>query len=345
MMLVLGVAAVFLASAPVARWSSAVPIEADEIAYSDQGVVVRPTGEILPVVIPWYDVRSVPDSWAGDAAAYQDISQLARDARQRRQRGDIRGAAKLYTQLDQKLTGVRGEQAFDIAIGLLEYNLLGEDHAAAVLPWLRVLRAAGTGRQYQGPLLDERTSLHPALIPLFLNNSGQNLVPNGEFSPREQLLLEYYQIAIAHDEAEDIDSRLDELEQRIRKLGDRDAGLLLVHEIVSATRASDPAKRLAAREQLDRTARSADVGWMIDWSKLAIGASLISEDDENQRERGVVACIGVVVDPEDGTPNSIRELAASFAAKYLDSTNRSQYANIITMTALMGNQPATGATP
>jgi len=336
---------ILLAAAPIVRWSSPVPIEADEVAYSDQGVVVRPAGEILPVVIPWYDIRSIPNGWTGDAAGYEEIARLARVANQRRLRGDLSGAAEIYQQLQQTLTATRGEQAFDIAIGLLEHAIVNDNPVDAVLPWLEVLRAAGTGRQYQGPLLDQRTGLHPALIPLFLNTTEKTLESSGEFSPREQLLLEYYEIAVDPEPAKSIDALLDELEQRTRKLGDRDTGVLLVHEIVSATRAADSTKRLAAREQLDRTARSADAGWMVDWSRLAIGASLIAEEEGDERERGLVACIAVVVDPQEGTPDAIRQLAASIAAEYLKNTDRTTYANIITLTAMMGNQPEMGFIP
>lgn len=346
MMLALGFTSILIASAaPIVRWSSPVPIETDEVAYSDQGAVACPVGEILPIVIPWYDIRSIPDGWTGEATGYKETARLARDANQRRLRGDLRGAAEIYHQLRQTLKATRGEQAFDIAIGLLEFALLDDNPVDAVLPWLAVLRAAGTGRQYEGPLLDQRTGLHPALIPLFLNATEVTLEPSGEFSPREQLLLEYYEIAIAPDPPESIDAVLDELESRTRKLGDRDAGILLVHEIVSSTRAADPTKRMAAREQLNRNTRSADAGWMADWSRLAIGASLIAEEDADERERGLVACIAVVVDPQEGTPDAIRLLAASVAAEYLKSTDRTQYANIITLTALMGKQPEMGFTP
>lgn len=345
MMATMIAAIMMLAPGPVVRWSSPVPIDASEIAYSDQGVVARPDGEVLPIVIPWYDVRSIPGGWTGEAAEFQNVAETARLAHQRRLRGDIHGAGELYLRLNEQLGGTRGEQAFDIAIGLLERGLLSGSPSEAVIPWLMVLQAAGTGRQYNGPLLDARTGLHPAVVPVFLHPGRGASIPPEEFPVREQLLYEYYSLAMSADRSEEGDALLAELEGRARKLGDRDTGVLFVHEIVAATRASDPTTRLAAREQLSRTARSSDEGWMMDWAKLAVGASLLAEASEDQQELGAVECIGVVVDPQSGTPDSVRMLAAELVAGYLRETGRDQYAETVLMTAMIQTEPETGVAP
>lgn len=345
MMLHLAAITVMLAAGPVVRWSSPVPIEADEVGYSDEGVIVRPVGEVLPITVPWFDIRSIPDGWTGEAAAYKGTAQDARAARLRRLRGDIHGAGELYARLSASLDAHRGEQSLDIALGLLDLSMIRGEAADGVVPWLRVLEAAGPGRPNDGSGLDPSTGLHPSIIPLFQSTVDQTEPDFPTFSGREQILAEYYQLALQPGPAEEHDATLEELEKRARKLGDRDAGVLLVHEVVTATHASDPSTRRAAREQLSRTARTADEGWLVDWARLAVGASLLDEPQIDGRERGVVACIAVVVDPQEETPDAIRLLAAEFAAEYLRETNRDQYAAVVTMAAIMDDQPAAGATP
>lgn len=342
-MLRLLTATCLLASGPVVRWSSPVPIEAEEVAYSDQGVVVRPVDEVLPVIIPWYDIRSVPGGWTGEAASHRETAQLARTARQRRLRGDIHGASELYERLDQSLQSSRGEQSLDIAIGLFaQYQNVEQIDHESVHAWLSVLGAGGFRDESTIELLDPRTGLHPALIPLTSTPADESRSLPDSFEAREQILLEYYSIALAARRSAEIDSALKDLELRTRKLGDRDPGLLLVHEIIVATLAHDPQLRVAARDQLERNIRSSDDGWMIDWCRVAFGASLLSETDPSEKERGVVSCISVVVDANEDTPHAIRLLAARLASDYLKSTNRTQYADIITMAALMVHEPTQG---
>jgi hypothetical protein len=332
-----------LASGPVIRWSTPVPIEAEDISYTDNGVVIRPIDEILPITIPWYDIRSIPGGWTGETAPHRETAQLARTARQRRLRGDLHGASELYEQLDQKLQSTRSEQSLDIAIGLFQQHLHAQQiNPESIQAWLSVLRAGGYRSETTINLLDARTGLHPALIPLSSMPTAGSSESFEGFDAREQILAEYYAIALTAASSEEIDSSLKDLEIRTKKLGDRDTGLSLVHEIVAATLGHDPQLRVAAREQLERNIRSSDDGWVIDWCRLAMGASLLAEQDPSEHERGVVACIRVIVDPSEGTPNSIRILAARIATEYLKSTNREEYADTIMMAALMVHEPTRG---
>ncbi len=330
-------------SGPVHRWSSPVAIEGKTITFSDQGVSVQPEGEIIPVLIPWFDVQSVPNGWTGEAAKYKEIAELAHKARSRRLRGDSVAAAPLYRTLDERLKSVRGEQALDIAIGLMEAALVSKETRDAIGPWLAVLRIGGTGDAVSAAGIDAQTGLHPAILPVFQEQQNlESALP--EIGERERIFLRYYQLAMNPPADEQADQVLSDLLKQAHALGGRDTGLRFVHDIVKCQVDSDPAARKSAREALARRIRSGVPGWMESWGRLAMGVSLLGESDSDSREQGVLECIAVVVSSQE-TPTSVVRLAADIASAYLRSTGRDQYADTLLMTAFLDNESTPDSRP
>jgi hypothetical protein len=86
-----------------------------------------------------------------------------------------------------------------------------------------------------------------------------------------------------------------EVGQRVQvpESGSEDAGVKLVREMV-LSRVGDAEQRKAARELLMRRAESADVEpWQEAWCRAAVGRSLMSESDGQQRREGVLQALHV----------------------------------------------------
>jgi hypothetical protein len=333
---------------PVQRWSSSVPIEGEEITFSDRGVAVRPPGEVIPVMIPWFDLKSLPSGWAGEAQPYEDIAALARTAHTRRLRGDPEAAEEQYLALSEKIKPERGEQALDIALGLLQVALASAKASAKagdeIIPWLKAIRIDQASASNSVLGIDQRTGLHPEIVPVFAEKSTAEIEQPVGLGEREMILFSYYQLASAKTRSGQADEALNELFRRARILGEREIGIQFVHEIVKCQIDSDPTSRRAARDSLRRRLRSGEESWAESWIHLALGVSLLAEPGVSDRELGVLECITVVVSHRD-TPSSIVGLAAELAAEYLRSTGRDLYADTILVTAFVEDEPTTGSRP
>ncbi|MBL4590519.1 MAG: hypothetical protein JKY96_01025 [Phycisphaerales bacterium] len=324
----------------VYRWSSTIPLDGEDIALSDHGVIVRPVGEIIPVVIPWYDVRSLPEGWTGDALKYKEIAETTRRARDRRLRGDPVSAGPLYLQLDQRLHPVHSQQRADIALGIMEYALGTADVAMAITGWLGVLEQEDHGFLSEGSGIDPKSGLHPGIVPVFDHPQALDLsaAATAITNERELILLELYKLAAMQEMSAPVDTQIEDLSKRIRAFGNRETGLRFVHDLVSCQLLMDATKRKAKRESLRRGIRSGSEGWMESWARLAIGVSLMREDENEDRERGVLECIAVVVASRD-TPSSVVVLASQLGAQYLRTTGRTAQADTLEMSALI--EPST----
>ncbi len=322
----------FALDGEVHRWSSAVPLNAKEITLSDHGVSVRLEGEPIPVVVPWYDLRALPEGWAGESQRYREVAMNAHRARERRLRGDPVSAGPIYEQLASQLHPTHSLQRADIEIGLMQFRLVTQG-SSPISAWLGAVQELDHGMSLESTQIDPETGLHPAIIPVFIEPQPLEEEQPQEYPQREQILFELYGLAAAGDRGEEIDAELEELLKRIKSSASRDTGMRFVHDIVGCQLLTDPTKRRAKRESLYRRIRSGTPGWMNSWVRLAIGVSLMNEEDQDLREQGVLECIAVVVAGGD-TPDSIIQLGAQLAADYLRTTERATQADTLLISAM-----------
>lgn len=329
------------------RWSSDEPMVGVFDELTTQGVSIKIDQEIIPIVIPWFDVRDLHPSALG-YAKYQQFAQDSWRAHTRLARGDYFGAESIYNALEDEYLWTVGAQGADVSMGLVRCRLDRGDRVHAVVPFLSWLgasqstRSANTGnnaRHIEG--FDSKYELFVDLVPVFgpgdrglaIGNDGESARIIG----RQHVLYAYYTLALDHQShrTPQAELALKEIQASVRELGKRDAGLALIDEIVIAQAHPDSEKRTSARKSLQRRVRANDGTWIELWARLALGSSMIAEQDTELNEQGVIELIHIVVRLGHLSQPSA-ELAAQIANEYFIRTNRTQWGNEILLEAQAG---------
>ena len=312
----------------IRQWSSDEVVSGVFISVDDQGVSIRSGDQVIPQIIPWYNVKAIDPKPAG-LRAYQSDSDLAWRAHQRLIRGDVSGAEKLYTQLESKYLWKNGPQSLDVALGLFLCRLDRGDRVSAIAPaiaWFTMdsqLHEDGVGLGF-----DTEYRLFPQLPPVFslADSPSLNIKDLGERQIRAKILAESYRIAIgqASFHTQSAKEDLNAVLRLAQGLHSNDPGVDLVVEMLICQAHPDADRRASARKKLANKIQSADIAWVEAWARLAIGNSLINEDQPSLNEQGVIELIHVIVRMNDSHPN-LAILAATIADEYLSSTDRASW--------------------
>ncbi len=314
------------------RWSVDEPVVGVVDAIGRQGIEIRVDGQVIPISVPWYDVRElVPQT--GEYRAYRQIAEDAWRAHTRLVRGDFFSAESIYNELSGQYLWRVGPQSADVSLGLARCRLDRRDRVDAVLPMLSWLRAT-TGDRFSGLRLideyDEVFGVFVGLPPVFGNDDrvdGLGELPGGNrITDRQRALFGYYQLALDRSVHRTPEAQmvLDELAELVRGREGRDSGMRLIEEMVIAQAHPDSQKRLASRAGLRRRIRTDRDTWVELWARLAIGVSLMGEGDVETNERGVIELIHVVV-RLDYLSHPLSELASQIANEYFVRTDRAQW--------------------
>ncbi|MCC6283853.1 MAG: hypothetical protein IT439_00920 [Phycisphaerales bacterium] len=275
------------ASAQVTLRGSAAPEPGTVEDVSLDGVALVSADGRTHSVLGWATVERVDGPLAEKAAEFRPAAEKAWRARERLVRGDAVAAEPIFEELFTVYEGRRGPTAAGVAEGLLRCRLRRGVHVGAVGPWLALLRAGGSGEPGvpgAQPVIDERSSLAPALPPMWLSGAAVEAfarapAPPGATNDQAALLLAWYQYAAAMEMGLPVQAR--------PQAPAGDATVQFVSRIVLA-RAGTPEERLASRRFLGEEMKRAGDTWREAWCRAAIGRSLIREDDAGARELGVI---------------------------------------------------------
>ena len=312
----------------VQRWSSDQPIVGEIVSFGPQGIGLREEGSVLPMQIAWYEFRSVEPT-RPEIEAYQSQAITAWRAHTRRQRGDLSSALPNYETLRRQYLWYHGKQSEEVSLGLAQCLIDAGRRNEAVLPmlsWFVAAESHAPGVTNGESMIDDQALLMPALPPVFTTSqrhAGLGDLPDSSLlTDRERLL--YAEYAMVFGQGLASESQLDEIEQLRRALRARDAGTILVEQMVFAQAHPDPSKRQAARDALSRRTRTQRNSWLEVWSRLGLGAALLRDDDPNEKERGVIELLHVVTRLSAVDPG-LTLLAADLANDYLESTGRAAW--------------------
>jgi hypothetical protein len=237
-------------------------------------------------VVGWDRVREVRGPLAGEAAKFAEISEAAFRARVRLERGDVVSAEPLYERLFREYRGKSGGLSASIAAGLLRCRLSRGAQASAVEAWVESLRGPGG---VVADVVDAGTGLCPGLPPMWLASPAvaslaSSVELGGEGSKDRAGMLGRLYVSAARREM-----GLSELEG---PGGTSEPGVRLVMEIVRS-RSEDAGKRQEARRELGERLDSKSPEWMQAWARVAIGRSLLMEEDAEKKREGVISLLYV----------------------------------------------------
>ncbi len=251
-------------------------------------------------VIGWDRVRAVEGRMAGEALPYLELAEDAWRATSRLARGDAFGAEPIFERLFERTRGEPGPTPAVIAEGLLRCRLRRDARASAVEAWLDLqsnLSSAPTRTPRWGirsAALDDRSLLCPSLPPIWYRGPAAEAFArrsDGPGSPGDptSAVRVLYTAAARAAMGEPIDSastaRAVEAAS-VRPSGEFIANLVLA-QIGGATARGD------ARQALERERSAPAEPWRRVWATIAIGRSLVAEDEDAARRRGVLELVSV----------------------------------------------------
>ncbi len=325
------------------RWSASEPIIGEVSDVNTQGVIIKRVDEVIPVHVPWYDVHSLD----GDRKLTDKKQQLAQDAwraHARLVRGDYAGAETIYAQLEDAYLWKIGKQSADVSLGLVRCRLNRQDRVRAVMPFLSLLMSQPSEALFGQQAMDGFDSQYRLLIGLppvfgaFEHTRSMPSMPElDSISTRQRVLGGYYALAMnasIHRTSEAQDE-LDQLAVLMRGRDNRDSGLEFVADMVIAQAHTDADKRLAARLGLERKIRSNPDTWIELWARLALGVSLIADDETLSNERGAIELIHVVVRLDQINP-PLAILASQIANEYFVRTQRAPWGSALILESQNG---------
>jgi len=242
-------------------------------------------------VVGWDRVREVRGPLAGEASKFAEVAESAFRARIRLERGDVVSAEPLYEKLFREYRGKRGVMSSAVAAGLLRCRLSRGAQASAVEAWVESLRGPGGLGSLGAEEVDAATGLCPALPPMWLASpavaslaSSAELAGAGEESKDRAGVLGRQYVSAARREM-----GLAALEM---PSGTADEGVRLVMEIVKS-RSEDAGQRQEGRRALAERLEAKSPEWMQAWARVAIGRSLLMEEDAEKRREGVISLVYV----------------------------------------------------
>ncbi len=261
-----------------------------------------------PAVIGWDRVRAVSGDGADGAAPYLELGKVAWRAIGRLERGDAFGAEPLFEALFEKYRGVAGPTAAAVAEGLMRCRLRRGARAAALSAWLDLYANLASSPASQprwgldSPAIDPGTWLAPSLPPLWLDDQSARAfaeMPAAETGDEVAWAMwVLYRAAARHAVGYPINP--DDL-GRAGTIAERREGGAFVAAMVAA-QVGGPEARGEARRTLDRERAPGRARWRVEWATVAIGRSLLREDDEHLRLRGVLELLSLHTDPRGSSP-------------------------------------------
>jgi hypothetical protein len=304
------------------------PPAGEAMGVGPQGVQVRSSqGDV--VIVGWDRVLRAPASLAEAAEAYDRFAIDTWRARTRVERGDLVLAEPLFQAIFESAGDdgpvLRGPTGLVVAEGLLRCRLARGASAAALEPWLawidasivrqpRTTFAHRDWAQQAGlpPVIDAGTELCPLLPPMWLETPSLQLVVQLEPVEGERdkaaAMRALYQAAARHA-----------LGRPVNVLPDvpRETASELVRDIVAA-RVLDEQARASARARLESALPNASAPWLAAWIRAALGRSLVLEEDEEAKLRGVAQLLRVHVLHREDVP-ALADVALAEAAATLAS--------------------------
>lgn len=332
-------------ASPVLAQGEGLVLRAFEQAPPGQAMVVGPQGVQVRtsqgdvVVVGWDRVLRPPAALADAAEPFDELAKDAWRARARVERGDLVLAEPLlqgiFERTDADGSPLRGPTGLVVSEGLLRCRLARGAGAAALEPWLAWIDASIVRQprttfahrhwaQEAGlpPVIDPATELCPLLPPMWLATQSLQLVIQLEPAEGERdkaaAMRALYQAAARH-----------ELGHRVTELPDvpREAASELVRDIVAA-RVLDDAARTSARARLESALPSAASPWLAAWIRAAIGRSLVHEENEELRLRGVAQLLRVHVLHREDSP-ALADIALGEAAATLADIGQADAARLL----------------
>ncbi|MHC4977192.1 MAG: hypothetical protein ACYTF7_11390 [Planctomycetota bacterium] len=270
-----------IATAPVHLHGGLV-VDDPIVAITDQGIGV---GDVNAASwISWDRVRDVTGERAGDAGAYLSMADGLWRARIRLARGDVVLAEGVFDELFERYEGTSGATALVVCEGRLRCALHQGAQASALAPWLEVVRLRLEGERLAGEpplpsILDERTSLLPALPPFFLGldtPSARDVLSGAMARDSLDGVLARLYLAVIGGEGVEIDQRWVE-----------HPGVALLVECFEVLHTSG-AQRGRARQSLAQRIEGNPDTWIEAWGRVAMGESLIREGMDEQNEELVI---------------------------------------------------------
>lgn len=313
-------------------WVSGEPLRGKVVTINDQGIQFKADNQDIPLTVGWFDVRELnpPNS---EYTKYRQVADDAWRAHARIMRGDYFGAEQIYAQLEQRYLWKVGPQSADVSMGLLRCRLDRDSRVEAVMPfmsWLGTSALIASGAVQVLPGFDGQHNLLVALPPVFgPDDRGQGLgsIPESDrITDRQRVLFGLYQLALDKPSHRTLQARevIEDLDGITRGRDNRDQGIKLIEDMVIAQAHPNSQSRTAARLALDRRIRTDKGTWIELWARLAIGVSLLGEEDTESNERGVIELIHIIV-RLDQVNGSLAVLASQIANEYLVRTDRTQW--------------------
>jgi hypothetical protein len=264
-------------------------IEAPIESITLEGVRV---GGPAPRVLSWDRVKVITGEGASEALEYEEIAGVAWRARTRLARGDAAMAEPLFAWLFNQYQSGDGPTAAFVADGHLRCLLDRGAQAEAVAPWLDTVRLdaaePGPGGSGAGPL-------RPALAPIFDDSPATRALGESGLPARFQPVGgAAHALAWWYTEAARFDAGLPGqlATTRPSESGGSAESLALVEQIV-VSRTGDRDNRQRARARLRVVVDHERGGWQEAWARVAIGRSMLLEQDETSRALGVVELLHV----------------------------------------------------
>jgi len=328
-------------------WNGAEPPAGAVAEVGEQGVrIVGSDG--ASVTLDWSVVREVAGRQAAPFEALRETAERVWRAQSRLARGDHVNAEPLFEALFERYHASSGPTSSVVARGLLACRLRSGAGARAIAPWIGVLRAEGfspegAGGRTPADLVDPQTGLAPDLPPIWLATDEAawlgrtgvrpdpaETVEPGMLRSRLRALEGLYTLAARFEarpgEADAVRRDLDELVSGLDPRTLREPGVQLVFEIV-VSRVGAPEARASARASLQsRVGADAAPGWREAWIRVAIGRSLLAEDDAETRRRGIVQLLHVPARLADAPPSlaAIALAEAAVGCKRLGDTDAAE---------------------
>ncbi|MFG0257283.1 MAG: hypothetical protein ACF8GE_05215 [Phycisphaerales bacterium JB043] len=247
-----------------------------------QGVAVGSAEE--PSWISWDRIASVTGEDGRDAREYMSLADDLWRARIRLARGDVVLAEGIFEELFELYLGTSGASALVVAEGRLRCALNQGFQADALVPWLEVVRLRGQGERLAGEpplpsILDETTSLLPALPPFLIGEGDDNVLASLEAMSDTRTLSGSFAslyLAILGERASEIDSQW----------ADHPGVLLLLdcREALHAQGATRHRARDALRERIEDNPDT----WIEAWCRVALAESLVREGESEQDEERTI---------------------------------------------------------
>lgn len=285
------------ATSTVRTWDGAA-VEWDVVSADLAGLSIDIAGGTD--VIGWHRVRSVEGRMAGEAAPYLDLAEDAWRATSRLARGDAYGAEPIFEKLFERTRGEPGPTPAVIAEGLLRCRLRRDARASAVDAWLDLeanLSSAPTRTPRWGirsVALDDRSLLCPSLPPIWFPGPAAEAfarrtegadAPAGHTSAVRVL----YAAAASAAVGEPLDTAA--AARAVEIASSRPGGAFIAQLVLAQI--GGASARQDARRELERERSPSAEPWRRVWATVAIGRSLVAEDDAGARRRGVIELVSV----------------------------------------------------